>query len=110
MTNADLLLYATSVSVSFIAVFLKGFQHKNVIGNHLRTVFGTSYLMAMFDVASVSIIVVGGWPIALTSGTGAAFGMIASIKTHDFIFAWLEKRNGQSKSASSVPPLRSDIE
>lgn len=80
------MLYLTSVVVSFTAVFLKGFQHKNVIGSHLKSVFFTSYLMAAFDVAAVSIIVIGGWPIAITSGTGAAFGMIAAIKLHDHIF------------------------
>lgn len=80
------MLYLTSTVVSFVAVFLKGFQHKNVIGGHVRTVFITSYFMAAFDVASVSLIVVGGWPIALTSGTGAAFGMVAAIKLHDRIF------------------------
>ena len=79
-------LYATSIAVSFASVFLKGFQHKNVIGGHLRSVFITSYLMAAFDVAAVSLIVRGGWPIALTSGTGAAFGMVAAIALHDRIY------------------------
>lgn len=83
---SDLWLYFLSVTVSFIAVALKGFQHKNVIGNHLRSIFFTSYLMAAFDVASISIVVSGGWPIALTAGTGAAFGMLFAIKVHDKIF------------------------
>lgn len=80
------MLYALSVLVSFIAVFLKGFQHKNVIGGHVRVVFFTSYAMAIFDVASVALIVKGGWMIALTSGTGAAFGMVTAIKLHDRLF------------------------
>lgn len=80
------MIYVISILVSFISVSLKGFQHKNVIGNHLKAVFFTSYLMAAFDVAAVSLIVVGGWPIAITSGTGAAFGMIFAIKLHDRIF------------------------
>lgn len=79
-------LYLLSILASFVGVFLKGFQHKNVIGNHVRSVFFTSYLMAIFDVLSVSLIIVGGWPIALTSGTGAAFGMVAAIKLHDRLF------------------------
>ena len=79
-------LYPTSIIVSFIAVFLKGFQHKNVIGGHLKSVFFTSYAMASFDVAAITIIVKGGWVIAITSGTGAAFGMIAAIKFHDLLF------------------------
>lgn len=80
------MIYALSIVVSFVAVFLKGFQHKNVIGNHVRSVFFTSYLMAAFDVAAVTLIVKGGWAIALTSGTGAAFGMIAAMKAHDYLY------------------------
>lgn len=86
------MIYLVSVVVSFIAVFLKGFQHKNVIGNHQGAVFFTSYAMAAFDVLAVSLIVQGGWPIALSSGTGAAFGMIAAIRFHDRIFP----RKGQA--------------
>lgn len=81
-------IYVVSLIVSFIAVFLKGFQHKNVIGNHLKTVFVTSYAMAFFDVATISLVIKGGWTIAFTAGTGAAFGMIAAIKFHDRIFKY----------------------
>lgn len=80
------MIYAISIVVSFTSVFLKGFQHKNVIGNHQRSIFFTSYAMAAFDVAAVTLIVQGGWPIALTSGTGAAFGMIAAVRLHDRLF------------------------
>lgn len=79
-------IYVLSVAVSFVSVALKGFQHKNVIGNHVRAVFVTSYLMAAFDVAAVTLIVKGGWLIALTSGTGAALGMVFAIRIHDKIF------------------------
>lgn len=80
------MIYVISALVSFTACFLKGFQHKNVIGNHVRSVFFTSWAMAAFDVAAVTLIVKGGWPIAFSSGFGASFGMIASIKFHDRIF------------------------
>lgn len=81
------MLYAASILVSFIAVFLKGFQHKNVIGTHLRAVFITSYLMAAFDVLAVNIVVIGGWWVALTAGIGASCGMVTAILLHDKIFA-----------------------
>lgn len=80
------MIYFYSILVTFIAVFLKGFQHKNVIGNHVKTVVATSYLMAVFDVLSVYVIVQGGWTIAVSAGTGAAFGMVAAIKLHDKVF------------------------
>ncbi len=72
-------VYALSVFASFVVVFLKGFQHKNVIQNQRRWVFVTSYLMAF--------IIKGGWPVALTSGTGAALGMVSSMWAHDWLMA-----------------------
>lgn len=46
----------------------------------------TQDLMALFDVASIVIIIKGGWIVAITSGTGAALGMIAAVSSHDRIF------------------------
>ena len=79
-------VYLLSAFVSFTACFLKGFQHKNVIGGHVRTVYFTSWLMAAFDVAAVTLIMQGGWPIAISSGFGASLGMVIAIKMHDRIF------------------------
>ncbi len=81
-----MVIYVLSVVVSFLACFLKGFQHKNVIGNHVKSVFLTSWAMAAFDVAAVSLIVAGGWPIAITAGLGASCGMVAAMKLHDRLF------------------------
>lgn len=93
----DWTLIALSTLVSFVAVGLKGFQHKNVIGNKQRSVFVTSYLMAALDVLSVGIIVKGGWVIALSSGTGAAFGMIFAMRLHDRIFKDIPDGKTQTK-------------
>ena len=76
------MLYAISILVSFCAVFLKGFQHKNVNGMHYRLTFITSYAMAVLDVAVVGIIVKGGWLIAVSSGLGASVGMVAAMYVH----------------------------
>lgn len=84
--------YLLSMAVTFTSVFLKGFQHKNVIGNHYRATFVTSFCMAAFDVASVSFIVKGGWVIFLPSGLGASFGMIAAMRYHGAIIGWLGRR------------------
>lgn len=90
------MIFVVSVVVSFIAVFLRSFQHKNVIGNHYRSVFLTSYAIALFDVASVYIIIQGGFWIALTSGTGAAFGMVTGMYAHDYLF---KKKRGKTQDA-----------
>lgn len=85
-------LYVTSIVVSFISVSLKGFQHKNVIGDYRKSIFVTSYLMAAFDVLAVTIIVKGGWWVILTSGTGAAFGMLFAVNLHDWLFKRKDKK------------------
>jgi hypothetical protein len=79
-------IYLASLVTSFLVVGLKGWQHKNVIANNLRSTFVTSYLMAAAEVLTVSLIVKGGWLIALTAGTGAAFGMVCSMMLHDYIY------------------------
>jgi DMSO/TMAO reductase YedYZ heme-binding membrane subunit len=76
------MLLALSFLVSFCAVFLKGFQHKNVIGMHYKLVAVTSFAMAAFDVASVSLIVAQGWSVAPAAGAGAALGMVAAMYVH----------------------------
>lgn len=80
------MVYLLSFIASFVAVGLKGFQHKNVIHGKTGAVFVTSYLMAAVDVLAVSLIVREGWVIAFSSGSGAAFGMVAAIKLHERLF------------------------
>ena len=69
--------------VSFIAIFLRGFQQMNVIHSKYTMIAITSYLLALTDVAVVSIIVEHGWNTVLAQGTGAALGMLASVYIHN---------------------------
>lgn len=79
-------MYLLAALVAFAAVGLKGFQHKNVIGGHTKSVVITSYIIAAFDVVSVSLVVKGGLEIIPHVGTGAALGMYVAIKFHDRLF------------------------
>lgn len=73
------MVYLLQFVVSFIAIFLKGFQHQNVIGGKMKSAFILSYFMAAFEVAVVALIVeVGYWSI-LTVGSGASFGIVSSM-------------------------------
>jgi hypothetical protein len=80
-------------AITFATVFLRGFQHKNVIGNHIRAVIVTSYLMAVCDVLFIGLIALRGWSACFAAGTGAAVGMFLSIKLHD---RFLKKGVGKS--------------
>ena len=69
-------------AVSMASVGLKGFQHKNVIGDHYKLVFITSYLMAVTDVAVIGLVAANGWSMAIPMGTGAACGMVGAMLLH----------------------------
>jgi len=73
----------TAFLVSFIAIFLRGFQQMNVIHSKYTMIAVTSYLLALTDVAVVSIIVEHGWNTVLAQGSGAALGMLASVYIHN---------------------------
>jgi len=81
------MIYILACLVAFGSAFLKIFQHKNINGNHLKAAFGTSYMIAAFDVTSVTLIVTGGWWMILPIGTGGAIGVVLSAKLHDRIFS-----------------------
>ena len=77
------MIQLTAFLVSFIAIFLRGFQQMNVIHSKYTMIAVTSYLLALTDVAVVSIIVEHGWGTVLAQGSGAALGMLTSIYIHN---------------------------
>jgi hypothetical protein len=79
--------YLSAWFASFVFVFLKGFQHKNISGDHRKLIVVTSYAMAVVDAALIGIIVKGGLAVAIPSGTGASCGMLLSMWLHDKLIA-----------------------
>jgi len=77
------MIQLTAFLVSFVAIFLRGWQQKNVIHGKYTMIAITSYLLALTDVAVVGIIVEHGWGTVLAQGTGAALGMLASVYIHN---------------------------
>lgn len=67
---------------TFVSVFLKGFQHKNIEGNHTKLIFYTSYLMATADLFVIGLVVKNGMWMVLPSATGSSIGMITAMKVH----------------------------
>lgn len=83
-SKADLMLYAGAFLAALVSVFLKGFQHKNVISNMYWSTFVTSYFMAFMDVLLISWIVKSeSWTIAFASGGGASIGMVSAMYVHN---------------------------
>lgn len=69
--------------ISFIAIGMKAFQQKNVTGHHYKLVVITSYVMTLTDVIFIGLVVRHGWDLVLSSGTGAALGMISAMFLHN---------------------------
>lgn len=92
--------------LTFAAVFLKGFQHKNIAGEYLRAIVFTSYLIYGTDVMFVGLAVKNGYSIILSGGTGAAMGMIVSIKYHAFILEWFNWKPSVEEQTQSPKPRR----
>lgn len=67
---------------AFIMIFLKGIQTQNVINKNMYAAVITSYLMAVGDIAVISVIVQGGWSMLLPIGTGGAIGIVCSMYFH----------------------------
>jgi hypothetical protein len=69
-------------TVSFIAIGMKAFQQKNVTGHHYKLVAITSYVMTLTDITFIGLVAQHGWDLVLSSGTGAALGMISAMALH----------------------------
>lgn len=73
------------ISTMFL-VFLRAFQTQNVIHKHYISAIGTSYLMALGEVAIVLYVVEVGWPAVPWIGTGGAIGVTLSMYVHNKCF------------------------
>jgi len=71
---------------TFALVFLRGFQQKNVHGNHYLAAFGTSYCQAVADVLVIYYVAKHGWEIFPYTSTGAAFGIVSAMWLHNRTF------------------------
>ena len=78
--------YIIGGCTTFVTVFVKGFQYKNVIGGHMKLVAVTAYVMAFLDVFLIGLVSRNDWLIAFPCGLGAMLGMLASIKLHNRMF------------------------
>jgi hypothetical protein len=68
--------------VSLLSVGLAGFQHKNVAGNHYKSVFITSCVKAVTDVAAIGLIAANGFDIVPFIALGGALGTVGAMKIH----------------------------
>ena len=91
---------------TFMLVFLRGFQQKNVHGNHYFMAAITSTAMSVTDIAVVSFVIHHGWAVLPYTATGATLGIISSMWLHSRVVG---KMKGQGLPDISVfakmPPV-----
>lgn len=79
-------LYLALAAASFVFVFLKAFQQRNVAFDHFAAVIPTSIGMAAMEVFVVAKVAATGWSmgvvlaVGLASGSGAMLAMAAHRK------------------------------
>jgi peptidoglycan/LPS O-acetylase OafA/YrhL len=78
--NQGLLLFC----ITLCSAGLKGFQHKNVIHNRIKTIAVISYLMAFVDMYFIKQVTISTIEDNLIAATGAALGMIISVCGSNF--------------------------
>lgn len=91
--------YLTAFVITFTSVFLKGMQHKNVQHDMFSSVFITSFFMAALDFVIIKFIAgTTTWSMAFFCGSGAAFGMVASMVVHRWLRKLRIKKDEQNAS------------
>lgn len=80
--------YAATFAASFVFVFLKAFQQRNVAFDNYIAILPTSLLMAATEIIVISNIAQRGWslPLVLTIGMGSGLGAISAALLHKRIF------------------------
>ncbi len=76
------MIHITAFLVTFIYVFLRVFQQRNVSHEEYWWMVGTSYLITAFEILNISLIVSKGWILFPALGTGGAIGSILAVQLH----------------------------
>jgi len=68
--------------VTALLVFLRAFQSQNIVHGFYWWAIGTSYIMAIGEVAVVLFVVDKGWASIPWVGTGGAIGVVLAMYVH----------------------------
>jgi hypothetical protein len=81
-------LYLALAGASFLFVFLKAFQQRNVAFDNYIAVMPISIMMASVEVFTVTKVAAAGWNIGivLSIGIASALGAITAMHLHKWLF------------------------
>ena len=82
------MIYLALAGASFLYVFLKAFQQRNVAFDNYVAIVPISLAMAAFEVFTVAKVAASGWSvgIVLAIGFASGSGAIAAMLAHRLIF------------------------
>lgn len=89
-----LFVVMTATFATFVSVFFRGFQNKNVAGGHKKMAFFTGYIMNVLDIVVIGMVVNSGVGVVVISGLGAAFGYLVSMQVHEY---FIERKINEQK-------------
>lgn len=80
---------------TYVFIFLKAFQQRNVQHNDFLLVPGTSMLMAVVEYYVIAVVAMKGygWELVLCGGLGAGLGAMSAMWVHN---RHLDRKNGKN--------------
>jgi len=83
-----MLIYLATFGASFVFIFLRAFQQRNVAFDNYIAILPVSLMMAVVEVFVVANIATQGyhWPLVLTIGLGSGSGALSAALLHKRIF------------------------
>lgn len=90
-----MLIVVTTFLASYVFVFLKAFQQRNVAFSNMVAIMPVSIAMAIVEVYIIATVATRGYsvPVVLAVGFGAGLGCICAVIIHKRVF----KKNGGIK-------------
>lgn len=85
---------------TFAMVFLRGFQQKNVHGNHYLSAAITCAAMCVADITVVLFAVQKGWVVLPYTIAGGVTGILSSMWIHDKLITWFKQRKVKAQGHS----------
>jgi hypothetical protein len=81
-------MLTSTFAASFVFIFLRAFQQRNVAFDNYLAIVPTSLLMAATEVIVIANIASRGWhlPLVLAVGFGSGLGAIVAVLTHKRLF------------------------
>jgi hypothetical protein len=98
----DLMVYLTTGLASFIFLFIKSFQYRNVAFDRLFSIIPTSVLMAFAEYYTIYMVVTRATydiPLVFVAGLMAGIGSTSATMFHKYVYDKIDARKRATSTA-----------